>query len=195
MNCDINILITPTDNPYRNYPGSSYDLWGRIIIDVCNEVLIDCEWDIFTVIEWYYEHKSTLVNTLLPNEYSAYRNLSYAQIHDLIGSQIDDSSDDAIVEKVSDELQRAFAKHRFFIRGTNTLRFFIGRDFYENGEISYYDEGKVEYIIFKFSMSIFIEKMDAAIKDFLLSWRSHHYSEDAYHKLLSSDISKYLPLE
>lgn len=154
--------LTPLDNPYWFEPGAEFEMWGSIFLKLDDTVLLDLQWDVLPLVEWFYYSKGTLMNDNLPFENPA--QLSIAELRDLLFSQCADMDDIDESVACSENLSPYFDRHHFKLRGTNSQLFYIGLNTAGRGEISFSIDDS--YRVFNFEMNDFLLLVEGQIHSF-----------------------------
>lgn len=188
---DLKFIFKKTDNPYIEEQGNSqYDLWGELIIQYGNIILLECEWEMHNWILNFIEEKENLKTQKYPFEYVN----SIAESRDTLFDRIDyENGIDEEVFAEEDILQEYFPHHYFKLMGIDSQSFYIGLNPSGNGEISYYVDDEDKYYKYEFDMAAFVEQADKAIIEYLKTFQLKLVSDDEYFKkFLGEEYASYI---
>lgn len=158
----LKLHLTQKPYPYPEKDKLPLEIWGAISFSYGNAILLNHEWDIASVMEFFEENAQFLLTDIFPYN----NNISIAEEdNNLYRVQIKkflDADDDDGLDAWFDSLNQYFKKHRFHLRGTDTNNYFIGLKSSGLGEISYEENG--EYISYYFDMTLFIRNVENEIQ-------------------------------
>ncbi|WP_104382931.1 hypothetical protein [Sphingobacterium sp. HMA12] len=166
MNCGkLYFTLERKANPYEE--DQLNGLWGSIQINYeylgLTENILDWEWDINEVIEWFDEAEGILAikNLNVLND----GNKSIAELRNLGYERFFFFSEDEQYLYYK-ELEECFSDYKFHLRGTPTQIYYIGLNNGE-GELSYFCREQKVYKRYCFNMDEFLE----STKETLLNFR------------------------
>lgn len=172
------LRLIPITHPYADEPSSAFEIWGRISMEIGGQSLLNWQWDILEVVEWFFTNKEYLLYEtpteppLLGNCLAEHRNLLFEKI------DVEHEAEDYV-----DTLWNFFARHIFHLRGTDTPHFYIGIDEAGVGEISF-KEAEGQYCFHKFDMPQFIANTEREIYAAIQRWRHEFQTIQGMQKLL-----------
>ncbi|GAB2025523.1 hypothetical protein [Lactovum odontotermitis] len=184
-------IFRKTQNPYlKEQGGSQYDLWGELLIQYGEKILLDKEWEMNQWILDFIEKKEFLLNQKFPFEYE--NSISESRYN--LFSEIDyENEDSEQIYAEEDVLEEYFPKHYFKLTGIDSQSFYIGLNPSGEGEISYYVEAENKYYKYEFDMPAFVEQADAAIIHYLKKFQLKLTSDEEYFKkFLGEEYAQYI---
>lgn len=167
MNCGkLYFNLERTASPYEEELPPN-EVWG--IIQICYEFdntveyILDWQWDIIEVRDWFDEAKDKLAVKKLDvlND----ENQSIAELRDL-GYERSFFFNENEQYRYYNKLEECFSDFKFHLRGTPTPTYYIGLN-NEQGEISYYSAEQKIYKRYCFNMDEFLK----STADTLLNFR------------------------
>jgi hypothetical protein len=123
----IRLDFCPLPHPYPGEPESAFEKWGKIILDITAEngqsilSLVEIEWDISVLIQWFSENKEALLNEDFPMK----AGLKTSIAESLAAFYTSGSFDDEVVDMIYEYRTRHGLV--FALRGTNILDTYIGK--------------------------------------------------------------------
>lgn len=177
----LQFILTPLQNPYLDDPRLKHELWGQIQIMVQSQTILDWQWDLGVVIEWFRDCKDKLLTEFPPSQLPD--NLSLSEFHQ---SMMEEILED--IEKDFEEILEYYHCHCFKISGTPTLPLFIGKRRNGVGEVSYYDDGK--FNLSHFSMERFVSELENEIYTFLERWKANFFTSAGLDRILAWENGK-----
>lgn len=153
------------ENPY-NDDSSRYLIWTRILLIIDSEVIIDYQWDILEVVEWFFSKREFLLEEIM---FEKNDNLSIFEIRDCLYDSVDDQTSLDYLEK----LENYFSNHIFRLKGTPLGTYYIGIFNNKLGQISFKKNDLV--YSFDFDMNQFIIDTEKKIYDILKEWDKSPY--------------------
>ncbi|QQT54545.1 hypothetical protein I6I98_04620 [Sphingobacterium multivorum] len=166
MNCGkLYFHLERKESPYEEELPPN-EIWG--IIQLCYEsdnkieYILDWQWDIVEIVEWFDEAKDLLAvkNIDVLND----ENKSIAELRDLGYERSFFFSEDEQFSYYS-ELEECFSSFKFHFRGTPTPMYYIGLN-NGKGEISYYSSEQEVYKRYCFNMEEFLNNTNKVLMDF-----------------------------
>ncbi len=126
------------------------------------EYVLDWQWDIIEIVEWFEEAKDLLAvkNIDVLND----ENLSIAELQDLGYERSFFFNEDEMFSYY-DELDKCFSCFKFHLRGTPTPMYYIGLN-NGKGEISYYSSEEEVYKRYWSNMGEFLNNTNKILMDF-----------------------------
>lgn len=153
------------ENPYSYEISSKFEIWGQIKLSNGSERIIDHQWDILEVINWFFETRSYLLHEKPIINKPGY---SIAQLRDYLYDNTDFSTSIEYIE----ELENYFSNHTFHLRGTSCNFFYIGLNS-NFGELSYREHET--YYSYNFDMKIFLTNTFDNIYKLIEYWNSSEF--------------------
>ncbi|MDR6764542.1 hypothetical protein J2Y38_004775 [Flavobacterium sp. 2755] len=153
------------ENPYSDN-SSKYLIWGRILLIIDNKIIIDYEWDILEVIEWFFNKKEHLLEKFVfkKDGFS-----SIAEIRDHLYDSVDYKTPLDYIEKLEDY----FSNHIFRLKGTSLGIYYIGIFDNKLGQISFKRDN--DFFCYEFDMNKFIKETELKIYDTTRQWNKSFY--------------------
>ena len=165
MNLSFNFHLT--ENPY-NVDNSKYEIWGKFSLTIENIKIIDYQWDLLKIFEWFFKNESNLIKDM-PFDVGGVS--SIAEARDLLYDQITDNTSLDYIEKV----EEYFSSHSFKLNGTPLGTFYIG-SFKSIAQISL--KKRDVFHSYTFKMDDFIIDTKKKIFDFVEYWNSSTLKTD-----------------
>lgn len=159
--------ITPKPSPYSKEFMVPDEKWGHILIRYGKSILLDCEWNVNEVIEFFQQNKLILQTEKYPFDNRFCIIGGRYKLYDLPYDWEGFTSEE-VARQYYNHLDAYFLKHSFKLRGTDTPRFFIGLKSNGLGEISYREEEK--YYRHFFKMDLFLKNVEDEIHKFLTEY-------------------------
>lgn len=161
----LNFRFELKENPYTDVQ-SKYLIWSRIILLIDNKVIIDHQWDLLEIVEWFFATKPYLLQEL---PFKKNGNSSIAEIREYIYESVDDKTDLSYIEKLEDY----FSNHSFRLKGTSLGLYYIGVFNDTLGQISYHRYNSIHF--YDFDMNQFIRDTKNEIYSTLKKWEASPY--------------------
>jgi len=166
MNCGkLYFHLEKKESPYEEELPPN-EVWG--IIQICYELdkkveyILNWEWDIIEVVEWFDEARDLLAvkNLGVLND----ENKSIAELRDL-GYERSFFFNEDEQFRYYNELEECFSSFKFRLRGTPTPMYYIGLND-GKGEISYFCDEQNVYKRYCFNIEEFLKSTEETLLDF-----------------------------
>lgn len=188
----LNIKFQHSDNPYHDNENVELEAWGKIQISIISgddkHELLDWQWNVLTIAEWYIDNKKKLFNSTLPG---VHENESLADALSRLRNVAFEDHEDNKEYAWHSTLHNYWNDHslRSAMRGANIPDIIIGMNNLK-GEISL-SEDAVSWA-YQFDSDVFKMQIESQLVEFIKEWREMALSTKAndYGELLLGNIRK-----
>ena len=156
----LNLEYEFLDHPYANEPGSKGEQWSKIRLEILDDnghvikTVLDWQWDIIVLLNWFIENKKALQYENIPDEI---KSSSIAKgIFGFYGKYDPDKEDMAILDKIFEYRTRHGL--RFALTGMNVDDVYIGLN---NGWVTISLHDKKERWNYNIDVEDFFKKIHA----------------------------------
>ena len=188
----LQVQLTIKPHPYPEDPGAHLEAWGQVLLVIGRagrkDPLLDWQWDLALLAEWFTENQAALAGETLPRSNRVdLRKYSIARALNLLWQREFPDDDDAGADRWHDLLYGYWRRHslRSALPGARIPDIIIGCN-RGQGEVSRSDEGG-EWA-YQFDMDQFCKHLSGELTEFLREWGRHTPHDSARaraHELLA----------